>query len=111
MSRLAEPGHPLLPLGPAGGAGGIRLTLLAALCSLRTAEIIDGLIELFVGLVHRIDARAERQVEGELINDLRRVRGKKALLFALPRPLLANPDQTVRDVLFPVASEGPLRTW
>jgi hypothetical protein len=46
----------------------IRLTLLAALCAVRAAEIIDGLVDLLIALVLKIDTRAERRrVEGELI--------------------------------------------
>ena len=86
----------------------IRLTLLAALCTLRTAEIVDSLVELFMALVYRIDARAERKVEGELIEGLRRVRGKQALLFAIAEAALGQPDGTVRAVVFPVASEATL---
>jgi TnpA family transposase len=88
---------------------GVRLTLLAALCWVRTTEITDGLVDLLVGLVHRIDARAERRVEAELLNDLRRVRGKESILFALAAAALEDPDQTIREALFPVVSESTLR--
>lgn len=54
----------------------VRLTLLAALCTLRAAEITDALVELLIGLIHRINARADLCVERELTEDLRRVRGK-----------------------------------
>jgi TnpA family transposase len=86
----------------------IRITLLAALCWLRTAEIVDSLVELLVALVQRIDVRAERKVEGELLEGLRRVRGKQALLFAIAEAALGEPEGTVRAVVFPVASEATL---
>jgi hypothetical protein len=35
----------------------VRLTLLAALCALRCSEITDALVELLIGLIHRINAR------------------------------------------------------
>ena len=38
----------------------VRYTLLAALCWTRQAELVDGLVELLTGLIHRINARAER---------------------------------------------------
>jgi hypothetical protein len=41
----------------------IRLTLLAALCWVRKAEMIDGLVELLIQLVHKISVRAERKVK------------------------------------------------
>ncbi len=87
----------------------IRLTLLAALCRVRSGEFTDGLVDLLTALVHRIDTRAERRVEGELIRDLRRVRGKEGILFALAEAAVANPDETVRRALYPVVGEGTLR--
>ena len=48
----------------------VRYTLLAALCGIRQAELVDGLVELLTGLIHRINARAERRVEKELIGEL-----------------------------------------
>jgi len=61
----------------------IRLTLLAAFCHVRGRELADGLTELLITTVHRIGARAEKRVEGELIADIKRVSGKPALLFKL----------------------------
>lgn len=40
------------------------------LCWTRQAELVDGLVELLIGLIHRINARAERRVEKELIGEL-----------------------------------------
>ncbi len=87
----------------------MRLTLLAALCWVRTTEITDSLVDLLIAIVHRIHARAERRVEGELISDLRRVRGKERILFALAEAAVAHPDETVRRALFPVVGESTLR--
>ncbi|MDQ2706955.1 MAG: hypothetical protein M3Z25_04675 [Actinomycetota bacterium] len=57
----------------------MRLTLLAALCTLRASEITDALVELLIGLMHRINARPDRRVERELTADLRRVCGKETI--------------------------------
>jgi TnpA family transposase len=86
-----------------------RLTMLAALCWVRTTEITDSLVDLLIALVHKINARAERKVEGELTRDLKRVHGKEGLLFRIADASVANPDGTVRTVVFPVASEATLR--
>jgi TnpA family transposase len=87
----------------------IRLTLLATLCWARTSEITDSLVELLIGLVHKINTRAERRVEGELIRDLKRVRGKEGILFRIAEVSVASPDDTVREVVYPVVGEGTLR--
>ena len=80
----------------------IRLTLLAAFCHVRGREITDALVDLLIATVHRIGATAEKRVESELIDDLKRVAGKPALLFKLAAASLARPDDTVRAVVFPV---------
>jgi TnpA family transposase len=87
----------------------VRLTLLAALCWVRSAEITDALVDLLIGLVHKINARADRRVERELIDDLRRVRGKEAILFRLAEAAVGHPDDTVREALYPVVGEKTLR--
>jgi hypothetical protein len=87
----------------------VRLTLLAALCAVRVSEITDALVELLIGLIHRINTRADRRVERELTEDLRRVRGKEAILFRLAEAAVARPDDTVRTALFPVVAEKTLR--
>ncbi|MBB3724545.1 DUF4158 domain-containing protein [Nonomuraea dietziae] len=61
----------------------IRLTLLAALCWVRKAEMIDGLVELLIQLVHKISVRAERKVENELSSEFRRV-ARRLRLGSLP---------------------------
>ncbi len=60
--------------------------------------MVDPLIET----IHQIGARAERKVERELLNDLKRVTGKQNLLFELADATLAHPDGVMRDVVFPV---------
>jgi TnpA family transposase len=81
----------------------VRLTLLAALCRGRTAELTDGLVDLLIRLVQRLNARAEQRVEGELLADLRRVRGKHDILFRMAEASVAHPDGIVREVLWPAA--------
>jgi hypothetical protein len=73
------------------------------------AAITDALVELLIGLIHRINARADRRVERELTEDLRRVCGKKAILYRLAEAAVAHPDDTVRAALFPVVREKTLR--
>lgn len=87
----------------------ISVTLLAVLCWTRTAELTDGLVDLLLEVVHKLRTRAENRVEGELVKDLKRVRGKQALLFALAAAAVEHPDELVKDALFPVVSEATLQ--
>jgi hypothetical protein len=58
----------------------LRLTLVAAFCHLRSRELTDTLVDLLLDLIHRIGAKAERKVEKERLDDLKRVHGKTGLL-------------------------------
>ena len=85
-----------------------RYALLAMYCWVRRREIIDDLVELLIRIVHGIASRAERKVVKELVRDIRKVRGKTTLLFRLAEAALEHPDDTVRDVLYPVVDERTL---
>lgn len=86
-----------------------RLTWLAAFVHLRVRTLTDDLVDLLIETIHTIGARAERKVERELLEDLKRVTGKQNLLFALAEATLAEPDGVVRDVVFPVVDEQTLQ--
>lgn len=87
----------------------LRLTALAAFAHLRGRSLTDGLVDLLIETIHRITAHAERKVERELLDDLKRVTGKQNILFELADASLAQPDGIVREVVFPVAGEQTLR--
>ena len=86
-----------------------RIAWLAAFVYLRARGLIDDLVDLLIETIHHIGARAERKVERELLDDLKRVTGKQNLLFELADATLAQPDGVVRDVVFPVVGEQTLR--
>jgi hypothetical protein len=86
----------------------VRATLLAVLCWARTAETTDALVDLLIALVHRIGTHAERRVEAEALVGLRWVQETDAVLLAVARAALAQPDGTVRAVIFPVVGEEVL---
>jgi hypothetical protein len=86
-----------------------RLTWLAAFGYLHARTLTDDLVDLLIETIHHIGARAERRVDRELLDDLKRVSGKHNLLFDLAGAVLEQPDGIVRDVVFPVVSEQTLR--
>ncbi|MGY2093574.1 Tn3 family transposase [Nocardia gipuzkoensis] len=65
-------------------------------------------MDLLIDLVHKINTRADRRVEKELIED-RRVRGKEGILFQLAEAAVDHPDDIVREALYPVVGEKTLR--
>ncbi|EST36750.1 hypothetical protein [Streptomyces roseochromogenus] len=87
----------------------VWITLLAALCSSRQAEITDALGDLLIALVQKINARAERRVERQLTAELKKVRGKEGILFRLADAAIRKPDEIVRTALYPVVGEKTLR--
>lgn len=87
----------------------IRYTLLAAFCWQRRHEIIAGLVDLRIQIVHRLTVRAEKKVVQALLGDLQKVRGKTTLLCKMAEAAVERPDETVRAVLSPVVSEPRLR--
>jgi hypothetical protein len=87
----------------------IRYTLVAAFCWQRRKEIIDGLVDLLIQVVHRIGARAERKVVRALLEDLRKVHGKATLLYRIAEAAIGNPDGIVKEVLYPLVGEETLR--
>jgi hypothetical protein len=86
----------------------IRITLLAALCHVRRTEMIDGLVELLIQLVHKISVRAERKGETEINSEFRRVHGKNGILVRLASAALELPEEIVRRAIYPVVRRRTL---
>ena len=86
-----------------------RLAWLAAYAHLRGRAVTDALVELLIETVHAIGARAEHRVEKEMLEDLKRVGGKQALLYRMAGAAVEDPDGKVRDVIYPAVGEQTLR--
>jgi len=86
----------------------IRYTLVAAFCWQRKKEIIDGLVDLLIQVIHRIGVRSERKAIKTLMADLKRVNGKTTLLYKIAEASVENPDGTIKEVVYPVAGEQTL---
>ncbi len=61
---------------------------------LRGRTLTDDLVDILIETIHRIGARAERRVDRELLDALKRVAGKQNLLFDLAGAALEKPDGT-----------------
>jgi hypothetical protein len=82
-----------------------RLALLAIYCAKRETELTDSLVEVLISITHKISVRAEKKVISELVGELTKVNGKTAILFRIAEAAGADPDGTVRNVIYPVAGE------
>ena len=83
-----------------------RYALLAAFCLERREEILDGIINLLIQIVHKIQVKAERRVTKEIAGGVREVSAKKALLFKIAQAAVESPDATIREALFPIIGEN-----
>ncbi|GAA1584588.1 hypothetical protein GCM10009678_78990 [Actinomadura kijaniata] len=61
----------------------VRLALVATLAWSRTTEITDALVDLFIGLVSKINTRAVRKVEKAIEAEARKVHRKTEKLFSI----------------------------
>jgi TnpA family transposase len=86
-----------------------RCTLLAAFCWQRRKEITDGLVDLFVQVVHRIGVRSEKKVVKMLLEDLKKIHGKTTLLFKIAEAAVESPNGVIKEVLYPLVGEDTLR--
>ncbi|MDJ0595975.1 MAG: Tn3 family transposase [Pleurocapsa sp. MO_226.B13] len=87
----------------------IGYTLMAAFCVQRSQEITDNLIELLNQIIHRIDTRAVRRINKELIDEFKTVSGKTGLLFRIAEAAIAAPQGVVEEVIYPVVSLKTLK--
>ncbi len=87
----------------------IRYTLIAAFCIQRSQEITDNLIELLIQIIHRLDSRAEKRINQQLIDEFKKVSGKTGLLFRIAEVAIAEPLGIIEQVIFPVVSRQTLK--
>ena len=83
--------------------------MLAALLVTRQQEITDQLVQLLISTVHRIGLRAEKKVFRQMAAQFTRVSSKESLLLKVADAALRRPDDTVRQVVYPVLGEDNLR--
>ncbi len=86
-----------------------RLSLYTIFLADREARTTDALVDLLIETVHKMHKKAQRKVMGRMTRDLTRVHHKDRLLFKIARASLSNPDGSVRDVIFAVASQDRLQ--
>lgn len=86
-----------------------RLGLLAVYLMHRRSQLIDGLIDLLLEVVHRLGTRSRRKVIQRIAADIGAVNGKERLLVEIAMAALDHPDGRIEDVIFPIAGAAKLR--
>lgn len=79
-----------------------KYALLAALLYFRSMELIDNIIDIFLQLIRRIEKKADRKLERDLIGSIKAVYKKKEFLYKMAKAITENPHGTVENVIFPV---------
>lgn len=87
----------------------VQVAMLAALLVTRQQEITDQLVQLLISTVHRIGLRAEKKVFRQMAAQFTRVSRKESLLLQVADAASRHPDDTVRQVVYPVLGEDNLR--
>lgn len=85
-----------------------RLGLYALYLMDRRGQMIDGLVDLLIEIVHRLKTRSRRKVITGIAKDIERVYGKDQLLYAMANAAVDDPEGRVIDVIYPVAGVAKL---
>jgi TnpA family transposase len=88
----------------------VRYTLLSAFCWQRGQEITDNLVDILLGIIHKLSSKAEYRVTQQLTQEFKRVEGKTQLLYQIAQAALARPEGTVQEVIYPVAAPDVLQS-
>lgn len=83
----------------------IRYALLACFIHQRAREVTDDVTRMMMEMIHRIESQTERQLDRELLQDIKKVEGKVQILFRVAEAVVETPDGTVREVIFPRIKE------
>jgi len=88
----------------------IRYLLLSAFCYQCSQAIVDSIVELFILLVHKLESRSRKRAASEIVATAQATENHDQMLYQIAVAALAQPEGTVQDVIYPVASETQLET-
>ncbi len=86
----------------------VRYTLLACVVHFRRQEITDGLVELFLNMIHGVEKKTESALEKDVVANIRQVFGKALMLYKIAVASKGKPGGRVRDVVFSAVDEATL---
>ncbi|WP_150466057.1 Tn3 family transposase [Francisella sp. SYW-2] len=87
-----------------------RIAHLAIYTYIRRQQIIDRIIDMFSKISKNIIHRSERRMVKKLISQIKKVYGKDTILFNIAEACLDNPDDTIRNKIFPIVGENKLNS-
>ena len=87
----------------------IRYATMAIFCTLRSQLIADTLADLLLQLIHRIQKKAEKQVEAYILSEVKRVGGKFDTLFLLANTSIEKPLGIIQEEIYASVSKEKLK--
>lgn len=87
----------------------VKYSLLSIFFWMRKREITDNLVDLLIAIIHKIDSKAVKKVEREVLRDIKKVHGKYSILRNMAELSLKNPEGIIRDVIFPSVNQDLLQ--
>jgi len=85
-----------------------RYALMAVLLHFRRMELTDNITDIFLNLIRRIEKKANKTLERDLINSIKIVYQKKEILYKIAKASTQNPEATFEEALFPVVGKDIL---
>lgn len=82
-----------------------RYALMAVLLHFRRMELTDNITEIFLNLIRRIEKKADKKLERDLISSIKTVYKKRELLYKMAKASTQHPHDTVENALFPVVGK------
>lgn len=82
-----------------------RYALLTILLHFRRMELTDNIIDIFLDLTRRIEKKADKSLERDLVHSIQTVYRKRELLYKIAKASTQNPRGSVEDVLFPAVGK------
>lgn len=76
-------------------------TLLSTFFWSRHQEITDSLVEMLITIVLNINGQAQRRVDREILEEIKKVRGKNNILISLLEALLETKVMWFKMLYFP----------
>jgi len=86
-----------------------KYALMVALIHFRQMELTDNIIDIFLKLIRRIDKKADKTLENELVRTIKTVYKKKEILYKIAKASTQKPNDTVENVLFPAVGKDVLQ--
>lgn len=85
-----------------------RYALMGVLLHFRRMELTDNITDIFLQLIRRIETKADKKLERDLIRSIRTVFKKRELLYKMAKASTQNPHDTIENVLFPAVGKETL---